>query len=333
MDQEKNPVDLLDEILNRGQEEPRPSSYPPKFDPPLPENEPPPPEQKAPLRERAVPWLCGLLGGAAVTGLLCAVLLTSLNQRLDQLGAAVDEIQAVDELRKENERLRTSIRSLVTTQQDMLSSQREQEQIAQQRQQRYSELLNHTGRQTLLLYLERFCAQGEWLVAACAVENRDYIFAPYVFSFGSTVSLNAMTKRYFQLREDVFEQSKLLALERIDIDEEQYFQQATLTPDTGPYDPKAVEAAMELWPIFCVYGEGRHSNAAQLLAEFCHPEHQYLKELEGGAFQPSTIELFEQVRADLLAQGFLEENPDGTLSAVSRSEEIDPPIIYGTYGD
>ena len=62
MDQEKNPVDLLDEILNRGQEEPRPSSYPPKFDPPPPENEPPPPEQKAPLRERAVPWLCGLLG-------------------------------------------------------------------------------------------------------------------------------------------------------------------------------------------------------------------------------------------------------------------------------
>ena len=90
---------------------------------------------------------------------------------------------------------------------------------------------------------------------------------------------------------------------------------------------------MELWPIFCVYGEGLHSNAAQLLVEFCHPEHQYLKELEGGAFQPSTIELFEQVRADLLAQGFLEENPDGTLSAVSRSEEIDPPIIYGTYGD
>ena len=100
MDQEKNPVDLLDEILNRGQEEPRPSSYPPRFDPPLPENEPPPPEQKAPLRERAVPWLCGLLGGAAVTGLLCAVLLTSLNQRLDQLGAAVDEIRAVDELRE-----------------------------------------------------------------------------------------------------------------------------------------------------------------------------------------------------------------------------------------
>ena len=30
MDQEKNPVDLLDEILNRGQEEARPSSYPPK---------------------------------------------------------------------------------------------------------------------------------------------------------------------------------------------------------------------------------------------------------------------------------------------------------------
>ena len=53
MDQEKNPVDLLDEILNRGQEEPRPSSYPPKFDPPLPENEPPPPEQKAPLRGSA----------------------------------------------------------------------------------------------------------------------------------------------------------------------------------------------------------------------------------------------------------------------------------------
>ena len=44
-------------------------------------------------------------------------------------------------------------------------------------------------------------------------------------------------------------------------------------------------------------------------------------------------ELFEQVRADLLAQGYLEENPDGTLSAVSRSEEIDPPIIYGIYGD
>ncbi len=175
MDQEKNPVDLLDEILNRGQEEPRPSSYPPKFDPPLPENEPPPPEQKAPLRERAVPWLCGLLGGAAVTGLLCAVLLTSLTQRLDQLGAAVDEIQAVDELRKENERLLQENADL-QAEVDEQSSQLSQHSFEQAY--RYQRMVYRMRQSEYLYYMEQFVEQGDLSMAALVMTLEDGILRP-----------------------------------------------------------------------------------------------------------------------------------------------------------
>ena len=175
MDQEKNPVDLLDEILNRGQEEPRPSPYPPKFDPPLPENEPPPPEQKAPLRERAVPWLCGLLGGAAVTGLLCAVLLTSLNQRLDQLGAAVDEIQAVDELRKENERLLQENADL-QAEVDEQSSQLSQHSFEQAY--RYQRMVYRMRQSEYLYYMEQFVEQGDLSMAALVMTLEDGILRP-----------------------------------------------------------------------------------------------------------------------------------------------------------
>ena len=120
-------------------------------------------------------WLCGLLGGAAVTGLLCAVLLTSLNQRLDQLGAAVDEIQAVDELRKENERLLQENADL-QAEVDEQSSQLSQHSFEQAY--RYQRMVYRMRQSEYLYYMEQFVEQGDLSMAALVMTLEDGILRP-----------------------------------------------------------------------------------------------------------------------------------------------------------
>lgn len=314
MDQEKNPVDLLDEILNRGQEEPRPSSYPPKFDPPLPENEPPPPEQKAPLRERAVPWLCGLLGGAAVTGLLCAVLLTSLNQRLDQLGAAVDEIQAVDELRKENERLLQENADL-QAEVDEQSSQLSQHSFEQAY--RYQRMVYRMRQSEYLYYMEQFLEQGDLSMAALVMVLEDDILRPPGEDEPERfVCGGAMPPPLGSIQQERYDELRRLLEEKGVLSSSGMTKKNGTTPlwppGTGPSEDPAMAVLGILWCAMDQYYVRENLNAAtQFLVDtpLNSPDGRGLLYRSG-----RTVTLYHQLVASLSVEGCLREQADSSLA-------------------
>lgn len=314
MDQEKNPVDLLDEILNRGQEEPRPSSYPPKFDPPLPENEPPPPEQKAPLRERAVPWLCGLLGGAAVTGLLCAVLLTSLNQRLDQLGAAVDEIQAVDELRKENERLLQENADL-QAEVDEQSSQLSQHSFEQAY--RYQRMVYRMRQSEYLYYMEQFVEQDDLSMAALVMVLEDDILRPPGEDEPERfVCGGAMPPPLGSIQQERYDELRRLLEEKGVLSSSGMTKKNGTTPlwppGTGPSEDPAMAVLGILWCAMDQYYVRENLNAAtQFLVDtpLNSPDGRGLLYRSG-----RTVTLYHQLVASLSVEGCLREQADSSLA-------------------
>lgn len=314
MDQEKNPVDLLDEILNRGQEEPRPSSYPPKFDPPLPENEPPPPEQKAPLRERAVPWLCGLLGGAAVTGLLCAVLLTSLNQRLDQLGAAVDEIQAVDELRKENERLLQENADL-QAEVDEQSSQLSQHSFEQAY--RYQRMVYRMRQSEYLYYMEQFVEQDDLSMAALVMVLEDDILRPPGEDEPERfVCGGAMPPPLGSIQQERYDELRRLLEEKGVLSSSGMTKKNGTTPlwppGTGPSEDPAMAVLGILWcAMDQYYVRGNLNAATQFLVDtpLNSPDGRGLLYRSG-----RTVTLYHQLVASLSVEGCLREQADTSLA-------------------
>lgn len=314
MDQEKNPVDLLDEILNRGQEEPRPSSYPPRFDPPLPENEPPPPEQKAPLRERAVPWLCGLLGGAAVTGLLCAVLLTSLNQRLDQLGAAVDEIRAVDELREENERLLQENADL-QAEVDEQSSQLSQHSFEQAY--RYQRMVYRMRQSEYLYYMEQFLEQGDLSMAALVMVLEDDILRPPGEDEPERfVCGGAMPPPLGSIQQERYDELRRLLEEKGVLSSSGMTKKNGTTPlwppGTGPSEDPAMAVLGILWCAMDQYYVRENLNAAtQFLVDtpLNTPDGRGLLYRSG-----RTVTLYHQLVASLSVEGCLREEADSSLA-------------------
>ena len=322
MDEKKPPADILDEIMSRSEKPlPSPVSYPPKFDPSPPEDTPPPApaREKPPLAERLLPWLCALLGGAVVVALVLGFQLFSVNARLDGLQVNLEGIQTMDELMDENEKLGTVLQAMGTAQQEELARREELEQQVQTFSNQYLIADHSLGRAAALSWLERFCAQREWLMAACVVEDCDAMFNPRNRAHGPIAPLPAaLSARYLQLREDVMEQSKLLAVTRTALnpgDPDHYFEQVDISPaSTSPYGQKAVEAATRLWPILKAYGQGDSDWAAVLLGD----EQRYRAELESGAFQTDTVELFRQVKDDLIQSGLIRENKDGTVTTTER---------------
>lgn len=314
MDQQKNPVDLLDEILNRGQEEPRPSSYPPKFDPPLPENEPPPPEQTAPLRERAVPWLCGLLGGAAVTGLLCAVLLTSLNQRLDQLGAAVDEIQAVDELRKENERLLQENADL-QAEVDEQSSQLSQHSFEQAY--RYQRMVYRMRQSEYLYYMEQFVEQDDLSMAALVMVLEDGILRPPGEDEPERIVYGgAMPSPLGSIQQERYDEVRRLLEEKGVLSSSGMTKKNGTTPlwppGTGPSEDPAMAVLGILWcAMDQYYVRGNLNAATQFLVDtpLNTPDGRGLLYRSG-----RTVTLYHQLVASLSVEGCLREEADTSLA-------------------
>ena len=314
MDQEKKPVDLLDEILNRGQEEPRPSSYPPRFDPPLPENEPPPPAKKAPLRERAVPWLCGLLGGAAVTGLLCAVLLTSLNQRLDQLGAAVDEIQAVDELREENERLLQENADL-QAEVDEQSSQLSQHSFEQAY--RYQRMVYRMRQSEYLYYMEQFVEQDDLSMAALVMVLEDGILRPPGEDEPERIVYGgAMPSPLGSIQQERYDEVRRLLEEKGVLSSSGMTKKNGTTPlwppGTGPSEDPAMAVLGILWcAMDQYYVRGNLNAATQFLVDtpLNTPDGRGLLYRSG-----RTVTLYHQLVASLSVEGCLREEADTSLA-------------------
>lgn len=335
MDEKKPPADILEEIMSRSEKPlPSPVSYPPKFDPPPPEDTPPPAPavEKPPLAERLLPWLCALLGGAVLAALVLGFQLFSVNARLDTLTASVGEIQTVDELRKENDRLKTSVQDMVSDQQELLERDDVLEQNIQKVVERYSDLSYRGVYQNALALLERFNRAGDWLMSGTLVERMNSLLNPPDQIEGANLdvithqnALPSQRSRYLELREELFDKGGCMVIESWQSTGEDgsvYTEQPYIRE--GIYKDADRTAAGRLLTTLLYYPTDPNVSAP-FLAEYFQPDSRNLARLSAGAFQPSTVELFEQMRSDLLAEGWLEENPDGTLSAVNHGD-----ILYGT---
>lgn len=334
MDEKKPPADILDEIMSRSEKPlPSPVSYPPKFDPPPPEDSPPPTPaaEKPPLAERLLPWLCALLGGAVLAALVLGFQLFSVNARLDTLTASVGEIQTVDELRKENDRLKTSVQDMISDQQELLERNDVLEQNVQKVVERSSDLTYRGVYQNALVLLERFNRAGDWLMSGTLVERMNSLLNPpdQIEGVGLDVIthqnvLPSQRSRYLELREELFDKGGCMVIESWWSNGEDgsvYTEQPYIRE--GIYEDADRTAAGRLLTALLYYPIDP-GISAPFLAEYFQPDSRNLTRLSAGAFQPSTVELFEQMRSDLLAGGFLRESPDGTLSAVNRDD-----IVYG----
>lgn len=188
--------------------------------------------------------------------------------------------------------------------------------------------LQHTQVQfnaaVILGYLERFCGERDYLMAAVVVEQCDQYFNEHNKFYGNRVPIPAaMVSRYLQLREDVvMEKAQCMVTERYyGQDQESYTEEVRIVPSASRYSEEAVRAARTLWDIFWLYSDSVEIPAWKM-AQFCAPGSDDLYQLNSRAFQPSTRELFEQVKADLLAQGALTE-VDGVLKPVLNGQVVE----------
>lgn len=317
MDEEKTPMDILDEIMNRSEKPlPSPASSPPRFEPPSPEDIPPPPpmEKKPPPAERLLPWLCALLGGAAVAGLLCAVLLTSLNQRLDRLGAAVDEIQTVDELRKENERLLQENANL-QAEVDEQSSQFNQYSFEESL--RYQRMKYRMSQSEYLYYMEQFVEQGDLSMAALVMVLEDDILRPPGESEPERLIYGgAMVPPLDSIHQERYDELRRLLEEKGVLYSSGMGKQngtAPLWPSgTGPSEDPAMAVLGILWcAMDQYYVRGNLNAATQFLVD------TPLNSTDGrGLLYRSgrTAILYHQLVATLSVEGCLREQADTSLA-------------------
>ena len=324
MDGQKDPVDILDEIMSRSEKPlPPPVPYPPKFDPP-PEDSPPPSPavEKPPLAERLLPWLGVLLGGAVLASLLLGFQLFSVNARLDGLQASIEEIQTVDELRKENEKLEKENQAMESARTEAETQTEELEQVLTNTQM----LLEETGldreKGQMLAWLERFVREGDYLMAAVGIEsyNQLYDWNWVTPPTGGQPPLPGQQARYRELRQEVLEHSDYLIAEpNPRATEDNPMLWITLAEDR--FGPGEQTAAKRLWTILW-YSSDQLGTAARNAANF-YGDGELMAALESGAFRPSTLTLLEQLKDDLIRRGYLEEDEDGTVTAV---------ILYGEHG-
>ena len=316
MDDDKKPVDILEEIMSR--------SDPPKPDPPPPEDAPPPPPaaEKPPLAERLLPWLGILLGGAVLALILCGIQLFSVNARLDGLQAAIGEIKAVDELREENEKLRKENQTLESARKEAEARAEEAEQYVDYLGQQVEWVGMDREKGQMLAWLERFVREGDYLMAAVGIEsfNRWYDWNWITPPLGGQPPLPGQQARFQELRQEVLDRSDYLIAEpNPRATEDNPLLWISLAEDR--FGPGEQTAATRLWNILW-YSSDQLGTAASDVANF-YGDGELMAALESGAFRPSTLTLLEQLKDDLIRRGYLEEDEDGTVTAV---------FLYGEHG-
>lgn len=297
MDEQKDPVDILDEIMSRSEKPfPSPVSYPPRFDPPSPEDIPPPaPEEKKPTpAERLLPWLGALLGGAVLAALVLGFQLFSVNARLDGLQAAVGEIRAVDELQKEVDDLENQLKQA--------------EDAAQKTDQR----LWDDGLQISDLSRQKHELDYLWHIGQF-MEREDYPMAAVAAAYSTPITGNPMQKE--QYTDYLAELEERGYLERPSPYTVEF--SATWDPSKNPY----MAALGILWcALDQYYVQGNPGNAAGIL--YVYQSDTLGNEFPGSIPYPPwlrnsaseyVLALYDGLRADLAAQDYLVVEEDGTL--------------------
>ena len=324
-------IDMLNDILDRAM--PSVSDSPEEEAPddgagsnpgaPIPTE--PPPEQPAPpskTKPSSVYVYLAVLFGAAFLMLLLAYFVQQRNNDavqddLELLTASRQELlDNIKTLEEENESLRQNNELLNLR---LAQVKEEREALKERMDETYyssSEQQIRVEANNLLNYLERFTNAGDWLMSGTLIEQYDPLFNEHNEYFIPGRLLPSQAARYLELREEVYDRGRCMAVERTypTEDQSEYTERPFVREDA--FDQQDRDAAMALMIILSNYPI-LPGNSAVSLVRYFQPGSGNPERLNAGAFEPSTVELFQQVRADLIQEGFLEEGEDGSLNAPS----------------
>ena len=345
-DVSRETVDLI-EIMDR--------SLPKTPDTPEEETEaetPPQGESTTPPEEKAPPSPPGknkpssfyvylvILFGAAFLMLLLAYFVqrrnneTAISELRSTMNLSREQLlEKIETLEKENESLRQD-NELLNIRLGQVKEERENyKQQIDERYYTWNDLNNRVAAENALDHLELFVNAKDWLMAGAIIQNYDFYFSPTVFV---SDALPSQAERYLELRETVLGQD-IMILERTAITYEanqdsgdetvEYYEQPTFRD--GLFEEQDVQTAKRLANLLTWYPTHPEQAANALLMNF--PDTDSQDRLNSGAFRPSTVELFEQVKTDL--ENYLEQNEDGAATGVIRYGEDSATTGVIRYGE
>lgn len=280
-----------------------------------------PPEQSTPpeknKRSSFYVYLA-ILFGAAFLMLLLAYFVqqrnsdTALSDLRSTTAASRQELlEEIQRLEEENEALRQDKEMLNEQLKDELARNKELEKKSERYWEDYSRMTAWYNQSNLLDCLERCRDTGEWFLMGEILQMSDPLFNREHPDFSNQYLIPAQEARYLELREELFEKSGFMVMERrMEPDGTESAEFPLIREDA--FREGIRKTATDLWAIVRDRAIDPEY-AARLITEFT-PNSGNMEILHSGVFQASTVEWFEEIKADLTAQGYLIENEDGTVS-------------------
>ena len=190
--------------------------------------------------------------------------------------------------------------------------------LEQDAQQNQSDLLQMTAwysQSNLLSCLERCADTGEYLLMGAIVQGIDVDFNRQHPDFSNEYLTPAQEARYLELRDELFQKSNLMVMERRTLPDGSESAGFPLVAESA-VDQGVFKTAVDLYAIVrdCAVDP---EYAARCIALDFQPNSGNWEILHSRAFKKSTVEWFEQIKADLTAQGYLRENEDGTTELLT----------------
>jgi len=279
-----------------------------------PDAEAPPPSTPKKSRSSVFTYLA-VLFGAAFLMLLLAYFVQQRNNETTISGMQDSWNLSRQELVAENQRLEEENSALKAEQEKIRAEFAQEKQDLDQESEFYraqaEALTSVTTRATLdsgLNHLERFVDARDWLMAATLVGMLDDDYNERNPDYIERGLLPSQKARYLELRETVLDKGKCMVIEGTATeDPSEYTEYPHIGQDV--FDEEDLMTAQTLASAFLYY-----PSSPDIVSKFLIilQADASLERLNGGAFKPSTVALYEQVRADMIAAGALKEE-NGTL--------------------
>ena len=337
---DKPQEDILDQIITQGLNQMDAPQKPPQEEAP---QQAPPQEEAATGEAPAAPARDGktasparkqdkrsavyiyllILFGAAFMMLLLAYFVQQRSNAstIDELRSSMnlsreELLEQIETLERQNEILTKSLTANGERAEQAETQQRIAANEAEELQERLLEKDRKLAAAITLGYLERFCAEQDWLMAAAIVEDSDDFFNEHNEHFSNKSLVPAQAARYLELREEVLKQPGCMVL--TDYPERPgQWESVYIDTEDGVYDVDSVSAAKKLNAMlsYVSLGGGYYVMAQNHMMN-CYLDGIGLERLKTLGFRPSTVELYEQTMDQFNADGHiaLEKHEDGTVS-------------------
>lgn len=354
LDRSEVQEDLVEQIISQGLEKmtaPQEPSGESSTDdgPPAPEEkseEKTHPSEKENRRSSAYVYLL-ILFGAAFFMLLLAYFIqqrnseTTISDLKNTMNLSREELMdQIEALEAEKEQLNAAIQENEAALEEEKQQRLTAVELAEMYLDEGSRCFLELERTNTLAWLERFCAEGDWLMAAAVVEADDFYFNEKNSDYARNWSQDreptpVQAAWYLALREEVFDNAGCMTVEswQTSDDGSGYTERPYIDLASGRYDEETVNAAKNLWVIISSYSADLAKNVPSAFSFVMDKVMEFytdgdIDRLNSGDFQSSTVELFAQITQDLIDQGMITiigtgvDTQDGTIHIGTAQVEV-----------